>query len=732
MRQRGVVHAHLVELLEHRVGVVSLKSIQDYSHLAHVAGFHELSLAIYHARRQERGDTDTSTPTTGAFLASSYIVDSAYALKSSAELVRLAADCADRVLARRDQRSTRQLLGEFALFRCFWRCVCLAELFHREESSGKHSDRGASRSVDALADAAVIYESSIKRLYGDRGLNTGTVLRHAQRMVKYDTSGDAGEMLFFQWCTSEGIMPPPTTLHEVSELPPVTPANAPGAVNDEELPLSPPAFTGNGGSEAAASPPSTGVSAGPPHHASAGSGSVSSISTVSDLELFYATLIGTCLAGKHGTVAMNYFDLVRRRLGWDSLLEEREVSTSTAGDDVSTVLTSSRTPVSEYVVYCLLNVLQATRDHQRVVKLARTLIAERNDISVSVWNLLLFAAGETRAVDVALAAHHSAVTALSGAGDRGASSAPRGLDFLLQTSLNALSKCQLRHFEKDYLAPARQEGILRCGDEFYFGCLLQDAHNSMNPLEKASDIRQRMESRGVPYTTMLVSRFLKLYLRMESPEFLPMYTHAVHTLGLFRASWLSELLLWADRRRYSLSQKDREFIMQEARRVSGDPASTLTTSQVTEEMGQVRSHYALLAYDYEVQPCEHFQRNGTPPTTAPSTLDSRVHFLLKRPYSVLQGLATTSESTTAGSPLWRSGDSTNAPAVNGEDGAGCGFIGDPARKAEAAELADLSGALLTVQDSGSGKAAASQTEEVFRVYLADMLEGLQRSNNYVA
>ncbi|ESL10656.1 hypothetical protein TRSC58_01607 [Trypanosoma rangeli SC58] len=245
-------------------------------------------------------------------------------------------------------------------------------------------------------------------------------------------------------------------------------------------------------------------------------------------------------------------------------------------------------------------------------------------LGISVWSIVLIAAGEMRAVDLALVAFAQAREALRGVGnamDR------RGNEYLLQTAIHALSKCQVPRFEEEYLRPCKDQQLMHCTNEFYFCALLQHAHNSMDPAAGAEEILRRMREAGTPLTTRVISRLIKIYLRIESPKLLELYQHATQQLKTFKLSWLDELLLWADRRRYNLSREERKYILDEVQRVHG-------TKNIRDDLGGLRTQYALLKYDYEHAPLEVFASTSHPPETEPTILDSRVHFLLKYPHCV--------------------------------------------------------------------------------------------------
>ncbi|CAC9536968.1 hypothetical_protein_-_conserved [Leishmania infantum] len=413
------------------------------------------------------------------------------------------------------------------------------------------------------------------------------------------------------------------------------------------------------------------------------------------------------------------------------------VSSGVHGGKVGFSTATAGFALTELLLHRLLSMLQAAKENHHVVRLARALIAAGavSQIKAHMWTVLLISAGAVRAADVVLAVYSYALERLAsptgsdGSSGRGYTTAEVcTLEYLLQTSLNALSKCQLPRYEQDYLQPARDTQVLHCTDEFYYSCLLQEAHNSMCPAQRAAEVLARMEEAKVPMTTPIVSRLLKLYLRVEAPEFITVYRHAVDDLGLpLRSVWADQLLLWADRRRYFLSADDREYIVQQllrSRRVS-------TVADLQPLLGGLRTHFALLYYDHTHAAREQFLRDGSVPVEQPTVTDSRAHFLMTRPMSVQRGI------------MARAGTSWVCNGAGGEElveeetkrhGILPRMLGDAPRRTLHAGIAELSETPLLFPIS-DGTAGAGDSERLhdraLRVYLADVLDGLQRSSNWV-
>jgi hypothetical protein len=859
---RPLLYAHLKEIMKpQRMAQMPIKAVQDYLHLAHVAGLHETCLEVYHAARKHMtpamlslhsksltssttlapalhggaldgtsGDRTTAPANAGgggssnlivesAVLVSSFVVDSAYAVQSSSELTRMASYCVSQLLLARSPtslldsnaavavRSPQETVVGMSLVRCLWRAICLAEFYSCTEASGVNGVKGSAE--QAMADALAILEgcqrvataaAAASRMDADAAPVSRALSPHADkgrqaeelrdllckatRLVRYATAGDDGEFAFFHFCKETGVLVSPQPL-------PLSNTRGGGCG-----PLPPSLAEGNLGT---ASVPPAAVTYDP-----------------DEVQVFYGSLIETCTTGQLVPEAMLYFTEARRLLGCDPLADEGDdnaevlmlaaaaragvegeqaaqrgargegditpsfspvlptsVGTRTAPPpppapsstpSATTVTTLSAPAIdsrrgtrsdifTDFLINRLLFTLQAAKDNRRVVRLARALIAAgvAQNVKVNLWTLLLISAGAMRAVDVVLAAHRFAMQQLSVVSDGGGAESAGGSErrtweYLLQTSVNALSKCQLPHYEQDYLLPAQENGMLHCTDEFYYGCLLEDAHRSMNPVQRAAEVLARMGDAKVPLTAPLVSRLLKLYLRAEVAEFLAVYKHAAKELHLRRVQWTDQLILWADRRRYFLTREERAYIVDEVMR----SRNVREVSKLLPLLGGLRAQFALLHYDLTHDACEQFLRDGTVPNDAPTMQDSRAHFLTTRAVSVQRGVM----APAGGCGSWvcqifteqshrGSDDSWFGEEVGAETeryGRQPRLLSDRTPRTLHAAIAELSEVPLLLPAGASpgamGAASPGEAErlhdEALRVYLADVLKGLQRSLNSVS
>ncbi|CAG9581887.1 conserved hypothetical protein [Leishmania major strain Friedlin] len=690
-------------------------------------------------------------------------------------------------------RTPREVATELSLVRCLWRALCLAEYYKCAEATSTQAVKGCKE--QALADALAILDAcrqvaSVRReaavavlaavANGHSSSSTTTpalserqsseLLAEALNFVRYASLDDDGEFAFYQFCKEEGILWSPQPLSwsvrretsdaasSLSSAAGVGRANTFAHSEDEvqvfyaalidtcaagrlvpeallyftearRLLGCPPLVDGEDigaetvlllGAEGGRGPRVSSVAA-----ATTLKTSLEAVDAV-PRALPPAASAATAESSDPGMSAP-----------LSPLSHPATVSSGAHGGKLGFSTATAGFALTELLLHRLLSVLQAAKKNHHVVRLARALIAAGavSQIKAHMWTVLLISAGAVRAADVVLAVYGYALERLaSPAGSEGSSG--RGyttaevctLEYLLQTSLNALSKCQLPRYEQDYLQPARDAQVLHCTDEFYYSCLLQEAHNSMCPAQRAAEVLARMEEAKVPMTTPIVSRLLKLYLRVEAPEFIRVYRHAVDDLGLpLRSVWADQLLLWADRRRYFLSADDREYVVQQllrSRRVA-------TVADLQPLLGGLRTHFALLYYDHTHAAREQFLRDGSVPVEQPTVTDSRAHFLMTRPMSVQRGV------------MARAGTSWVCNGVGGEElveeetrrhGILPRMLGDAPRRTLHAGIAELSETplLFPIADGTAGAGDSERLHDrALRVYLADVLDGLQRSSNWV-
>nr|CAJ2471688.1 unnamed protein product [Leishmania braziliensis] len=701
---------------------------------------------------------------------------------------------AGKVLRTLAVRTPREVATELSLVRCLWRALCLAEYYKCAEATGTRAVKGNTEQAlaDALTIldacrpvASMRREAAVAVLtaaatghpscYEHSAIATTTptlsprqsseLLGVALNFVRYASLGDDGEFAFYQFCKEERILWSPQPLSW----------SAQGEASNSTSSLSSAAATGGASAFAYSEdevqvfyaalidtcaagrlvseallyftearrllgcPPladgeDTGAEAVLRRGAGGGSGSQIGCAAAT----FTAKKPSEAVNAAPAPLAASF---PSSDVGISPLLSSQShpvtISSGAYPDNASARAITVGFSLTELLLHRLLSMLQTAKENHHVVRLARALIAAGavSQVKAHIWTPLLISAGAARAADVVLTVYSYVLERLTspacsgGSSGSGCTTAERyTLEYLLQTSLNALSKCQLPRYEQDYLQPARERQVLHCTDEFYYSCLLQEAHNSMCPAQRAAEVLARMEETKVPMTAPIVSRLLKLYLRVEAPEFITVYRHAVDDLGLpLRSVWADQLLLWADRRRYFLSADDRAYVLQQllcSRRVT-------TVTDLQPLLGGFRTHFALLYYDHTHAAREQFLSDGSVPGEQPTVMDSRAHFLTTRPMSVQRGV------------MARSGTSWVCTGAGGEEmaedeaeqhGILPRMLGDAPRRTLYASIAELSETALLFPFSPSARSSGDSErlhDMALQVYLADVLDGLQRSSNWV-
>ncbi|CAD2215697.1 hypothetical protein AGDE_13024 [Angomonas deanei] len=141
------------------------------------------------------------------------------------------------------------------------------------------------------------------------------------------------------------------------------------------------------------------------------------------------------------------------------------------------------------------------------------------------------------------------------------------------------------------------------------------------------------------------------------------------------------------------------------------------------------------------------RKTGVPPRE-PTVMDSRLHFVLRRPELCRRGLSCPSED---GVEENRAGAVSLVPFLHidryidsvfdANDGGAHHvngryyLIGDPSRKKSISTMVDMSGSAIPVEElpnhnNNNHPPPTSNEEDALRLYLGDLLEGLQRSQNY--
>ncbi|KAF8276843.1 hypothetical protein TcBrA4_0121930 [Trypanosoma cruzi] len=325
-------------------------------------------------------------------------------------------------------------MSAFSLVRAFWRCICVASIHGRQQDA---------EYKQALKDASYIYDEYMELVYPDayKELTTQDAIRTVQRFVQYASSADEGEMLFFRFCLQKGFLrrPRDTTRGE----------------GDDGFGMNA-GVTVEGGK-------------------------------ISEEQWFYASLIATCRVGNHVDSALRYFDDIGSYLGimqvsCNDLLHScsrkiRQDDPKRSEAAIGSRDRKSMEKVSEYLIFQLLNVLQTAKENGKIVFIARAMLRDGVQLGISVWSIVLIAAGETRAADLALAAFTQAKDALGMAARLGPAA---GMSTCCRLPLMHYPNARFLALRRNtFTVPRPAADALH--ERVLFLCAPAHAHNSMDP-----------------------------------------------------------------------------------------------------------------------------------------------------------------------------------------------------------------------------------------------------------
>lgn len=664
---RPEAHALLREACG-RAAYLSVRSFRDMCTMATSASLYEECLQLFRARwSAKKGDS--------SFVPLDSVIDAAYHVKQVDDLASLATLAAQRL-----QKHSREVSSDFGIWRVMWRLACLSSA-----SMSHPTDRVAAATAEAALEAAQkIWNEHIKLvnppLYTriearadnsdklssskkelrlvffapdldiNSTLNKGfdAVFRRLQRMTLYNRSHssvgestpssssgeqrlhDDGEMKFFSFCREHNFL----------------------RFNPQDY-LTP--------QEAVAS-------------------DVPPIQEVHVEQYFYA-LVGSCRKGLHVDQAVRYYEQYREILDAKQTLSEAKPTpgvsaspqTAASDDNDSTAPTaSSSAGLSESFLFQVLSVLQAARAYKHILKLMVPVVTRTSQLSAAIWSQVLLAAGEEKNLDVSRIGYQHALRALQQRsflqGDTVSST-----EYLLQTSIHAMAKCYCPRLLEDVIQPCLDSKVLVLPTETVAYIMTQNAMYAPNAAELVPEIRWWMRTNQVDMSTRIASLMFKILLRLESDDMLPFYKEVLALCTnrttnktpsvevkqsqkagvVFKSIWLEQLILCADRRRYTLSQDDRAYIVGEIERVYGKfTIDRQTGTFSTTALEGLRTQVGILVNDLEFNPLQtfkaaqerldsdelgaHSSSRGDPRVasdgiTPPAPLqDPRMHFLFKR------------------------------------------------------------------------------------------------------
>lgn len=644
---RGEAHALIGEACR-RAALFTPRCFRDMCIMAASAQLYEECLQLFRARWESNRDDP-------GFVPLDCVVDAAFHLEDIAGLQWIAELAASRLV-----KYSREILCDFVLWRILWRLACLrirstatpqmhTAVTEAAEEIWRERIRVTNPSVFARVEerseqsAVTHFALDPKRLRRQRtieGKGFDSLFRQIERIARYNDvaadpseGSDEGEMKFFAFCREMDFF----RFHP-EEFAKSTSSSASGV-----------ALASSGLEAMTPMPPVAAV----------------------HVETYYFGLVSTCRRGLHVDEAIRLYHECRSSL----IAGNKNAAAAPATDGGSPLLandqrdTTEDANMSESFLFHVFAVLQAARSFRQLLVIARPILAQNTSLSAAVWSQVLLAAGEEKDSVVARQGYEYATSILR----QNQIPTPRGdsrssMEYLLQTSLHALAKCHSAEFEVSFLNPVLADHLVPLSNEAIAFMMTQNALHAPDAHEALPRIREWMAAHNVPLSTRIVSLMFKVLLRLESfddmmrlyQEVIPLCSGHVNrddptnhleatdespqpTQIAFKRIWVDEMILCSDRRRYDLSQSQRQFLTQEVFRVYGKFEIDDRGKFSTTALEGLRTQVAMLLHDHQHNPLVKFQQRreeaqmegrqghtvGAPPP--PLLLDPRLYFFTRRP-----------------------------------------------------------------------------------------------------
>jgi hypothetical protein len=319
-------------------------------------------------------------------------------------------------------------------------------------------------------------------------------------------------------------------------------------------------------------------------------------------ETFLVDLLKTCRRGNFSEAAMDYFRA-----------EQKETQSAS---------------FSRAVLFSLLQVFSGkTRAQDAILKLAREIIHSSAEslaeIPDSFWYYVVNAAGESHDEEMShFVASHVMRRSLD-------PTSPLQDESLVFVTLQAVARCGTSDFVQKFLEPCIAAKIISPGEQGDAITYLLLYHN-MTCVDAEAKTLDLLNDPSMVITQRVASLVIKILSRADSDRFFAFYKRittgmGAHGASFFRLSWLEELILYADRRRYSLSEADRQFVVNEVTARVG----FVDVEGDVKGLDNVRNSIAILKHDEQHHPLDAMKRRGaiSPP---PKLFDSRLQFISRR------------------------------------------------------------------------------------------------------
>lgn len=281
---------------------------------------------------------------------------------------------------------------------------------------------------------------------------------------------------------------------------------------------------------------------------------------------------------------------------------------------LSELLEAAQAKFEEIVLHTCLAALNACTAYELVVSITDVFLSARVNHyyspSASVLALMLKAVGEVRAAATA----HRCVPFLLNS-ESGSTPSPHEMF----VSLQGLARCGLPQFDQVLNACSKND-LMNGGVEERSYMTLQHALNTVDVCERVAAVEDVMAQAKEPLSDRMMILVLQCLHRAES-DLLPQYIKKFMAMrdNEVKSTWIELLVLWADRKSYTLDVETRSWILDILSRAG---MLDLKSSRVDNFRNQL-GHFLHEAVD-EARSTFLSQRKISLP---PQTRDPRLHFL---------------------------------------------------------------------------------------------------------
>ena len=181
-----------------------------------------------------------------------------------------------------------------------------------------------------------------------------------------------------------------------------------------------------------------------------------------------------------------------------------------------------------------------------------------------------------------------------------------------------MGKCGLKGYDNLAENVLSSKQLLAKDPEMLCFLLSQWGIYCTRPKETAIQALEGLKAAKCAISERIANQLMQLYVRIEDPKALQFFRHVVDDLHLFKPIWCDQIVLWADRCRYSLSHDAQAYIAAKLK-LKGIQGPSSSAAE------GIRPQLALLFHDVE------FGRR--PDSPEPKILDPRVHWLRRPAYA---------------------------------------------------------------------------------------------------